>query len=98
MRISDWSSDVCSSDLAIFDEERKFLPVAAMFEHAGVGAEGDRDAERLGARHRLADVAKRHADLVLDRRGIDALAEPLANPLERHERGDEIGALGFHHL
>src|SRR3546814_8155327 len=29
MRISDWSSDVCSSDLVVVDEAQMFAPVAA---------------------------------------------------------------------
>src|SRR3546814_8817123 len=37
MRISDWSSDVCSSDLEAGEQARAFGPVRILFSNAGVG-------------------------------------------------------------
>src|SRR3546814_20655132 len=33
MRISDWSSDVCSSDLICYKQRRATRPIVAAFEH-----------------------------------------------------------------
>src|SRR3546814_18973573 len=77
MRISDWSSDVCSSDLAVGDEfgavggARHAQPrlgqlaaarrIIAFENRAGIGVDDDADAERL--RHRVdGDVVVRRAD------------------------------------
>ena len=52
------------------DEQRELARVAAMFEHTGIGAEGDRHAQRLCPRHGLTHAAKRHADLFLSTVGV----------------------------
>src|SRR3546814_2407877 len=44
MRISDWSSDVCSSDLVAFDRQ---VAQAGLLQHHR-GAAGDRDADLAG--------------------------------------------------
>src|SRR3546814_19742794 len=49
MRISDWSSDVCSSDLAGNDGDRHFRQSAARRRHG----HGARDRRRLPGRLRL---------------------------------------------
>src|SRR3546814_14744040 len=59
MRISDWSSDVCSSDLRV--------QVVQFDRDAGIGLleAGDQRAERLGAQRRVED------DLALLLRRVD---------------------------
>src|SRR3546814_10087567 len=51
LRISDWSSDVCSSDLAGHQRDRR--PVDRAFVGGGAGAAGVRNPKRTGgnARH-----------------------------------------------
>src|SRR3546814_5256202 len=53
MRISDWSSDVCSSDLVLHDSRRGGLAVAMLL---GQG-EGGRGAVRQGDLHRIGKLA-----------------------------------------
>src|SRR3546814_6301978 len=67
MRISDWSSDVCSSDLPFIADP---APDAVPDPVAGGGAgDGDRDqGPEIEASLRRGDAAKRHDDLRRDRR------------------------------
>src|SRR3546814_7112904 len=70
MRISDWSSDVCSSDL-FADEEYIVEPLFALLLARAFAGLKLRVAERIGLRHRfghrLAGVAdRRHHHLVID--------------------------------
>src|SRR3546814_6960370 len=62
MRISDWSSDVCSSDLFVGDREAQIGPPAPI---AGVGP--GFGGERIGGhRERRAEFAARDVDQVGD--------------------------------
>src|SRR3546814_12072449 len=67
---------------AIFDEQCELAAVAAMFEDAGVGAEGDRDADCLGARFSLTARSERHTHLFLDTWGVALTSEPPRNRTE----------------
>src|SRR3546814_14471085 len=70
MRISDWSSDVCSSDLQLFDRELQRHPCAGNGGGAGaaIGLDHvavDRDLP-LTKRFKIDDGAQRAADQPLD--------------------------------
>src|SRR3546814_2100673 len=82
MRISDWSSDVCSSDLAADDRRRR---AAAPDHFAEVeAAEGVRGhACATVARRRGGHLRQRHAD---DRIGEDATAAGAAGGAVAHAR------------
>src|SRR3546814_8143545 len=69
MRISDWSSDVCSSDLRFG-------------ELARIGGEG---AARLQRFHDLARILDHRGDIVLRRRQIDFAEMIFVLPLRRLE-------------
>src|SRR3546814_2949126 len=78
MRISDWSSDVCSSDLLIGRQHVHFLRAgedAARRRHLAAG----RDAYELAGEQGLIIVGARRAQ-----RGIDALAP------RRDDRGEPV--------
>src|SRR3546814_17330795 len=68
MRISDWSSDVCSSDLYAHTPDAIEAAIAALKPHATgrlivmFGAGGDRD---VGKRETMGRVPAAHADLVI---------------------------------
>src|SRR3546814_7846402 len=62
-RISDWSSDVCSSDLEVHQDLLHQQPVGAQLRHRGIGRHGHLEAAQ--ARDRL-----HHAPA-----GLEALAE-----------------------
>src|SRR3546814_19392900 len=74
MRISDWSSDVCSSDLLIFDVLRKYEPDHLLMEAAWADAR-----ERLTDIARLGDLLARAAGTMLHRAlpRISPLAVPV---------------------
>src|SRR3546814_16590374 len=59
MRISDWSSDVCSSDLGVADDLVAVLDLAGA---ADVEADRGIEFQRVAARRRLG-IAVHHADL-----------------------------------
>src|SRR3546814_14762243 len=67
MRISDWSSDVCSSDLQRFDLKR--IPAERLAEHfAGIVAQEnvEAEAEALGLVARAAEGSVRDGLSILD--------------------------------
>ena len=67
-----------------------------MVKDTGIGAKGDRHAQLLGLGDSLADAAHGHADLVFDHRRVNALAEPFADTLERHQGWYHHRAIGLH--
>src|SRR3546814_19671651 len=76
MRISDWSSDVCSSDLADEATARQKIVVGLDPPSlAGLGAEGGMLGERIGRRPRAdrALVARQHGELVAVARELHEL-------------------------
>src|SRR3546814_8352184 len=52
MRISDWSSDVCSSDLRLGTEQYRTRPAPALRDNAGVRALHRRSLRERSLRHR----------------------------------------------
>src|SRR3546814_4257100 len=76
MRISDWSSDVCSSDLVALDAHLVGVVLAAEGCRLQAGADFHR-LHRVDRHHRLGEVG---VELVVDR-----LAEP-----RRHARGHHL--------
>src|SRR3546814_6273653 len=62
MRISDWSSDVCSSDLIVASRQRDNAPIedAPLPDQLGPG-----DKQWFDRRHDLRVIANPHADLGL---------------------------------
>src|SRR3546814_11559979 len=96
MRISDWSSDVCSSDLGIGLEIG-----GAIARAGGVGPEADRHArERLHAdqlallaAHRPAVVVE-HLDRHAEAAALDLAAPNRAARIAADEAGDDVGAAG----
>src|SRR3546814_20545248 len=77
MRISDWSSDVCSSDLPVEGEEGRFIVVATtrpetMLGDTGVAVPPDDE--------RYSDLVGRHAILPLVGRRIPIVADSYADP------------------
>src|SRR3546814_12180824 len=77
MRISDWSSDVCSSDLPVEGEEGRFIVVATtrpetMLGDTGVAVHPDDE--------RYSDLVGRHAILPLVGRRIPIVADSYADP------------------
>src|SRR3546814_3453702 len=68
MRISDWSSDVCSSDL--LDDVRRWL------RHADVELDDRRAGTRAGIAHGDAGAARRDVEIrIAERRVAEAEAE-----------------------
>src|SRR3546814_11481367 len=96
MRISDWSSDVCSSDLGIGLEIG-----GAIARAGGVGPEADRHArERLHAdqlallaAHRPAVVVE-HLDRHAEAAALDLAAPNRADRIAADEAGADVGAAG----
>src|SRR3546814_19525113 len=94
MRISDWSSDVCSSDLAdhrqvVGDEDERQLELLLEVLQQVDDLRLDRDVERrdrLVADHHLGAAGKGAGD-------ADALALPAGDPEERRG-GKECGSTG----
>src|SRR3546814_2384524 len=60
MRISDWSSDVCSSDLNLFRRSFRSFPILAGRLAAGGLPRSRREAVRMDARKRIAAAVKDH--------------------------------------
>src|SRR3546814_14919620 len=80
MRISDWSSDVCSSDLGVEHRQAEMAAAALAGHHAAdhLGAVGDRPLHvvgRLGAGEALAD----HPGVAVDENGHQAAFLPAAS-------------------
>src|SRR3546814_5531467 len=76
MRISDWSSDVCSSDLHQFDEIAGLVPAVELSRQYALPRVGHR-AGRTGQREDIGAARDHRAGARLDRRGADRLvAEP----------------------
>src|SRR3546814_1316080 len=99
MRISDWSSDVCSSDLPVVREERRVPPalllgqdVALAFE-LRVRRDRPRRRQNLTALHVLApDAAQQRPDVVPRLALVQQLAEHLnarARRLRRRPDADD---------
>src|SRR3546814_20418228 len=79
MRISDWSSDVCSSDLELAQEH-----VGAVEFAADQHLVGDDDAVvRRAAEHRMADLCRAAAGLDVIADGIAAARRADQSPLRR---------------
>src|SRR3546814_13250415 len=78
MRISDWSSDVCSSDLGLRSLHRDFrgLEIADFTNHHYV---------RILAQYRSQASCKRHLDLGVDLRLADAVDVILDRIFNRHD-------------
>src|SRR3546814_19179631 len=68
MRISDWSSDVCSSDLEIFADEQQFRPRIAKDEADFGGRETAVDRCETGARARRPEKERIPAVMVFGQR------------------------------
>src|SRR3546814_11924249 len=68
MRISDWSSDVCSSDLEIFADEQQFRPPIAKDEAAFGGREAAVDRCETGPRTRRPEKERIPAVMVFGQR------------------------------
>src|SRR3546814_8912580 len=84
MRISDWSSDVCSSDLADEATARQKIVVGLDPPSlAGLGAEGGMLGERIGRRPRAdrALVARQHGELVAVERELHELQVGSTGPI-----------------
>ncbi len=81
---------------ALLAHQAQFLGVAAMLEHAGVGAEHNRDTIFAGAADQRGHQGLHGADLVLDHGGVDALAQPFADAFQRHQGWHQHGAIGLH--
>src|SRR3546814_8717650 len=67
MRISDWSSDVCSSDLQHDTDQRHQLPIESLARET----EGDGRGEEIGGRDRQRDQGH-HTGLLLAQLGDEA--------------------------
>src|SRR3546814_15319775 len=101
MRISDWSSDVCSSDLELFGEIFDDLAVEILAAEEGVAV------GRLHLEHAVADFEDRNVEgtaaEVIDRdrlvlRLVEAIGERcrgrLVDDAQHFEAGDLAGVLG----
>src|SRR3546814_18983457 len=70
MRISDWSSDVCSSDLASRYVDGRRLHRAGLFAGVAVDVAHPGDRDLIAAR--VEPAGRRRLQQRLDRRGVDA--------------------------
>src|SRR3546814_2431814 len=84
MRISDWSSDVCSSDLEMIDQPRLLGMDAPAAESLEIDLLADRHRDEARARHR-------HDRALLHHREVRAAAEPGRRPERGVERGRRPG-------
>src|SRR3546814_7910793 len=101
MRISDWSSDVCSSDLSIFDQPADLVILdhhigtgqqVAQFGLALPGRDIDRNAALAAVAAMIIGRAQRLAPLARDEgRAPLARVVPPARPLDLHHLGAEVG-------
>src|SRR3546814_10224492 len=96
MRISDWGSDVCSSDLAVIDIEGVDVEAELIVEPRGLGAEveaveplGLDEERRLRGILRLAGVGARLVAAIVTQ--IEALAGLGLDRQDRAPRRLEIG-------
>src|SRR3546814_4415191 len=85
MRISDWSSDVCSSDLVAALEMRAFLAKLLAPLHM------DQRRDRIGERR--VGIVERGQTLRLDE-DRPARAEPAQRIVEPRRHGDQLGGRG----
>src|SRR3546814_3479193 len=96
MRISDWSSDVCSSDLYAHTPDAIEAAIAALKPHATgrlivmFGAGGDRD---VGKRETMGRVAAAHADLVIVTDDNPRTEPPAAIRARSEEHTSELQSL-----
>src|SRR3546814_4815306 len=72
MRISDWSSDVCSSDLIVIDPEGDFVTLSERHGHIVIEA-SDYDEDEIA--RIAAHVRERRASAVLSLEGIEIDAQ-----------------------
>src|SRR3546814_8782740 len=95
MRISDWSSDVCSSDLASRYVDGRRLHRAGLFAGVAVDVAHPGDRDLIAAR--VEPAGRRRLQQRLDRRGVDA---PRIDALVgQHEAADlSIGQIGSAHV
>src|SRR3546814_14452497 len=101
MRISDWSSDVCSSDLELAKGALVVLPAAMGLFEKGVGQRLDRLAERFGQPLGLGRVEVESRDLdgrcgdirqLIAGMGLDVFElAAVARAVERHDDGGDAG-------
>src|SRR3546814_3538642 len=62
MRISDWSSDVCSSDLSIFDHSRDNCRRHGVFQHRSCRESRNHSEGDGGQRHMARRYRRRNAE------------------------------------
>src|SRR3546814_12206033 len=99
MRISDWSSDVCSSDLGSASVPRRFAIGDEVAKDAGRAADAARpvdEVEEIAAAHPRSELFDDHDVAVARQAGTAALQvvaidEVAARPIEQDMVGHEIG-------
>src|SRR3546814_13000549 len=94
LRISDWSSDVCSSDLSVALDDGVRLGRGPVVRHGAIGIEAG-DSGKAGA-HIAGAARPRRGDLLVDGQLGDGGAAPRV-----FEPGEELaqrGAVVFHSL
>src|SRR3546814_19104534 len=84
MRISDWSSDVCSSDLHVVGMTQFAVADTGRLQHAGAGAQHVLAAALVLEDH----PAARHVDHL----ELELVAVPGARTLLARHRADHVGA------
>src|SRR3546814_1926455 len=84
MRISDWSSDVCSSDLLAVNKQRHPLGLQG-FQHGGTPPQKIGDA-RIGIRCRAGRIQLDSVDQPRLARADDFIGARVVGQVERHQR------------
>src|SRR3546814_15870100 len=95
MRISDWSSEVCSSDLGARGDDRARIGQRTQREHVGPVEPGQRQPARLragGEQQRAVIEALARAEMHLPRGGVDC-GDLAAQAQVDIVLGVELGAL-----
>src|SRR3546814_1820141 len=94
MRISDWSSDVCSSDLVLREHADVIFEVVPDLQHCFVGEQRVEAAERVGHGN-LVGLFGEHVGAAVAERDIASLARPGRQADPDAVAGDAVEARGL---
>src|SRR3546814_13943720 len=82
MRISDWSSDVCSSDLALGDRKTARKALESLYDRSRK-ARGERDPTTMDVENTLANLLGRMGEAELGREHMETLVRSEERRVEK---------------